>query len=140
MKQPAPVATIPGAWLKPLPKGYKFPMWRWIVLPATTIALRKNGGAWVNGKFDLLDDRLQFTQTGLSKNPGRNALTWGVLLTDIHAVSARKGFGCEIIDVSYAGGALKLMGVKSLDFVARLQQAVAAAAKVDPVSEEPPAS
>lgn len=119
-----PVAAIPVAWLKPLPDGYKIPAWRWIVLPATTIMLKRNGGVWISGMLALLNDEVHFTQTKLTKSTRTPPAQWSVALADIANVSLEKGLASEKIEILYARGSIKLMSVRSLDFVALLQQAL----------------
>src|SRR5690606_12787717 len=115
------VASVPAAWLKPLPDGYEIPLWRWVVLPATTIMLKRNAGVWVNGTLDLLPESLRFTQTRLTK--AKPPETWALPLTDISAVDVENGFASEKIEVRRAGRSIKLMAVRSAEFVALLRQA-----------------
>ncbi|MHA6692579.1 hypothetical protein [Devosia sp. A449] len=124
MNDSTAVATIPVAWLKPLPDGYKIPVWRWIVLPATTILLKRNGGVWMNGTLALLANDLSFTQTRLTKSTRTPPVQWVVPLANIAKVSLEKGLASEKIEIQHARGSIKLMSVRSFDFVALLQQAL----------------
>ncbi|MCR6672159.1 hypothetical protein [Devosia ginsengisoli] len=123
MTEIAPVASIPAAWLKPFPAGYKIPLWRWIVLPATTFMLKRNGGVWLSGTLALADGKLQFTQTRLTKS--RAPLdSWAVPLADIADIGVEKRMASERVEIRHSRGTIKLMLVRSMDFVAQLQQAV----------------
>jgi hypothetical protein len=124
LTEAAPVASIPAAWLKPLPNGYKIPLWRWIVLPATTYMLKRNAGAWVNGTLVLADGNLRFIQTKLTKSARNSADTWTLPLSDISDIGVEKALASERIEIRYVRGTIKLMSVRSADFVALLQQAL----------------
>lgn len=123
MNETAPVASIPAAWLKPMPAGYKIPLWRWIVLPATTFMLKRNAGMWVNGTLVLAAEDVRFAQTKLikSRNPPD---MWAVSLADIADVSVEKALASERVEIRHSRGTAKLMLVRSMDFVALLQQAL----------------
>ena len=123
MTETAPVAAIPAAWLKPLPNGYAIPLWRWIVLPATTFMLKRNGGAWISGTLMLQGDNLNFMQTrlGKSRNPPDS---WTISLADVADISVDKRLASDRIELRYSRGAIRLMAVRSGDFVAVLQQAL----------------
>jgi len=121
LSDPEIVASVPAAWLRPLPDGYEIPLWRWVVLPATTIMLKRNAGVWVNGTLDLLPESLRFTQTRLSK--AKPPETWTLPLADISDVDVEKGLASEKIELRRAGRPVKLMAVRSAEFVALLRQA-----------------
>ena len=121
MTEIAPVASIPAAWLKPFPDSYKIPFWRWIVLPATTFMLKRNGGAWISGTLVLQGRNLNFTQArlGKSRNPPHS---WTISLSDVADISVDKRLASERIELRHARGPISLMAVRSADFVALLQQ------------------
>ena len=125
MTETVPVATIPAAWLKPLPDGYAIPLWRWIVLPATTFMLKRNGGAWISGSLVLHDGSLSFTQARLGKlrNPPDS---WTISLADVTEISVDKRLASERIELRHSRGPIRLMAVRSADFVAQLRQALPA--------------
>lgn len=123
MTETASVASIPAAWLRPLPDGYKIPLWRWIVLPATTFMLRRNAGVWVNGMLVLADGNLRFTQTKLTRATRDPPDTWAIPLADIADISVEKALASERVNIRYARGSIRLMTVRSADFVSLLQQA-----------------
>ena len=122
MTEIAPVASIPAAWLKPLPDSYKIPFWRWIVLPATTIMLKRNGGVWLSGTLVLADGQLGFTQTRLTKSRTPPD-SWTIPLAEIADIAVESRMASERIDIRYSRGTVKLMSVRSADFVAQLLQA-----------------
>lgn len=125
MTETAPAATIPAAWLKPLPDGYAIPLWRWIVLPATTFMLKRNGGAWISGTLALQGGKLNFTQArlGKSRNPPDS---WTISLADVADISVDKRLASERIELRHSRGPISLMAVRSADFVALLQEALRA--------------
>lgn len=125
MTETTPVASIPAAWLKLLPQGHKIPLWRWIVLPATTVMLKRNGGIWVSGTLSLTEDSLRFVQTRLAKS-GNPPDSWAIPLADIADIAVERRMASERIDIGHARGATKLMSVRSEDFIARLRQATTA--------------
>ena len=123
MTEIAPVASIPAAWLKPFPDSYKIPFWRWIVLPATTIMLKRNGGVWLSGTLLLQGGKLNFTQArlGKSRNPPDS---WTISLADVADISVDKRLASERIELRHSRGPIRLMAVRSADFVAQLRQAL----------------
>ena len=123
MTETASVTAIPAAWLKPLPASYKIPLWRWIVLPATTLMLKRNGGVWLSGTLSLATDNLQFVQTRLTKSripPD----SWSIPLAEIADIGVEQRMASERVDIRHSRGTIKLMLVRSADFVAQLQQAL----------------
>lgn len=125
MTETVPEAAIPAAWLKPLPAGYAMPLWRWIVLPAPTLMLKRNGGAWISGTLTLRGGSLTFTQArlGKSRNPPES---WTIPLADVADISVDKRLASERIELRHSRGSIRLMAVRSGDFVALLQQAMQA--------------
>jgi hypothetical protein len=123
LTETAPAATIPAAWLKPLPDGYAIPLWRWIVLPATTFMLKRNGGAWISGTLALQGGKLNFTQArlGKSRNPPDS---WTISLADVADISVDKRLASERIELRHSRGPISLMAVRSADFVIQLRQAL----------------
>lgn len=121
MNDPAIVASVPAAWLKLLPEGYEIPIWRWVVLPASTIMLKRNAGVWINGTLELLPESLRFTQTKLTK--AKPPERWAVPLADISAIDVEKAFASEKIELRHSRGTIKLMSVRSAEFIALLRQA-----------------
>ena len=125
MTETASVTAIPAAWLKPLPANYKIPLWRWIVLPATTLMLKRNGGVWLSGTLSLATDNLQFVQTHLTKSripPD----SWSIPLAEIADIGVEQRMASERVDIRHARGSIKLMLVRSADFVAQLRRALPA--------------
>lgn len=117
-------APIPVAWLRPFPPDYQIPVWRWIILPASAIMLRRNKGVWVSGSLELDENSLRFAQ---SKGvlPSRNQpVAWSVPLSDISSVGTSKGIASETLEIHYTGGAIKIMTVRAQDFIAGLQAAI----------------
>ncbi|KRA44663.1 hypothetical protein ASD80_05845 [Devosia sp. Root635] len=83
--------------------------------------LKRNGGVWVSGTLTLAEGNLQFAQTRLTKS--RNPPdSWTIPLAEIADIGVEKRMASERIDISHARGAIKLMSVRSEDFVARLRQ------------------
>lgn len=123
MTETASVTAIPAAWLKPLPASYKIPLWRWIVLPATTLMLKRNGGVWLSGTLALADGQLSFTQTRLTKSRVPPD-SWSISLAEIADIGVEQRMASERVDIRHSRGTIKLMLVRSADFVARLQQAL----------------
>lgn len=117
-------APIPAAWLRPLPEGYKIPLWRWIILPAGALMLRRNGGVWVNGALALTGDGLQFTQTRMIKRAGAQPPGWTLPLARISNIEVVKGLASETLLVHHSGTAARLMTVRAEDFIASLRNAI----------------
>ena len=129
--------SIPCAWLKPFPEGYKIPVWRWFVVPASALMLRRNGGVWVSGQLTLADDGLVFTQTraiNLSKAPVES---WTIPLPTISDISLSQRFASDTLALTHGDFTTRIMTVRATDFIARLRQAVASAAELSEHSEAP---
>lgn len=116
---------LPAAWLQPISEDYKIPFWRWILFPATTIMLKRSGGKWINGTLQLVDGKVRFTQTTLTKSKRNPPQSWTIALADIYDVVMTKGMASEKIDIRYSGGVIKLMTLQSAGFVDQVQQAIA---------------
>lgn len=120
----APIARHPAAWLQPLPEGYTIPLWRWILLPATALMLRRNKGVWVSGELQLLPDRLRFTETRMSKSSRNPLRTWEILFTDIRDLRVKKSLAAETVEIDRGNAMTRLMTVRSDDFMARVREAL----------------
>lgn len=121
---PDVIAKHPVAWLQPLPEGYKISILRWILLPATALMLKRNKGVWVSGELRLLPDSIQFVQSRLVKSARRPGIEWKLPLADIRDITTSKGVASETVTVEYATGSLKLITVRSEDFVNQIRQAM----------------
>jgi len=119
-----PITKHPVAWLRPMPEGFKIPIWRWILLPATALMLKRHGGVWISGEASLFHDKLVFAQSRMirSRTP---AVQWALPLPEISDVIVRKGIASETIELHQPNRIVKLMSVRSEEFVARLREAIA---------------
>lgn len=124
MNNPDPIAQHPIAWLRPMPEGYKIPLWRWLLLPATALMLKRNRGVWVSGALKLMPDSVHFTQAQMMKSSRVPPQEWVIPLKDINDITMQKGIASETIEIHYTGGKLKLMSVRSDDFIAQIRQAI----------------
>lgn len=120
-----PIAKHPAAWLRPLPEGYRIPVWRWVLLPATAIMLKRTGGVWVSGELNLMHDRLVFTESKLVKSRRNPPGKWDLALDLISNVTIKPGIASETIELQLPGEILKLMSVRSAEFVEHLNRAIA---------------
>ena len=120
----ASLDALPAAWLRPLPEGYTIPIWRWMLLPATAIMLRRYRGVWITGELRLTPDHVSFTQAKMIKSATRPPEAWNIPLESISNVAVQKGMMSETIEIRFSGGTVKLMTARSSEFVARLNQAV----------------
>lgn len=118
-------ASLPVAWLKPIPKDYQIPMWRWVLLPATAFMLKRSGGVWINGTLHLTAIDLSFTQVKAIKTSRTMFETWSIPLTTITDVAHTKGVASETIEIRHPEGVAKLMTARSGNFVVQLQSAIA---------------
>lgn len=118
---------IPVSWLRPLPEGYKIPIWRWVLLPATAIMLKRQGGVWMSGALEITEDELRFSQTHMVKSARTPAIRWGIKLADISAINVQPGMVSETLQVEYSAGSVKFMTVRAGEFIERLRAAVPAA-------------
>lgn len=125
MNTDAPIAAIPIAWLRPLPEEYRIPVWRWILVPATTLMLKRNRGVWLSGQLQLMPDRVRFIQSRLVKSSRSLPAEWSIPLGDIAGVEMQKGMASETLEIRHSGGTVRLMSARSSDFVDRLKQAIA---------------
>jgi len=124
MNPQAPTATLPAAWLRPLPAGQAIPIWRWVLLPATTLMLKRYGGVWVSGELKLLPGSLHFAQSRLVKSSRTPPAVWSIPLATISDVTVQKGVLSETLEIRHAGTLTKMMTARSADFVAQLNQAI----------------
>lgn len=121
-----PANSIPVSWLQPMPEGYKIPLWRWILLPATVLMLKRQKGVWRNGTLHLDDEKLRFEQTRLIKS-AQGASGWSIPLGDISDISFTPGTLSERLEISTRNIQVRFMTVRAEPFVERLKAAVAAA-------------
>lgn len=124
MTPKAPLAAIPVAWLKPIPDGYRIPMWRWLLLPATALMLKRSGGVWVNGTLQLTPTDLAFVPSRGLKSARQAADAWSIPLDTISRVTFAKGVLSETLEMHHAGGKARVMTARSADFIAQLQRFV----------------
>ena len=126
LTQPASSNSIPVSWLQPLPEGYRIPIWRWILLPATALMLKRQNGVWINGTLELLNDEIRFSQSRLVKSKAKsNGASWSVPFKEIADVSLKPGTLSEILEIEAKGVRIKMMTVRAGEFVERLKAAVA---------------
>ena len=121
---PQPTVTLPAAWLRPLPTGQTIPIWRWVLLPATTLMLKRYGGVWVSGEMMLLPGSLRFAQSRLVKSSRTPPAAWSIPLEAISDVAVQKGVMSETIEIRHGDTLTKMMTARSADFVAQLNQAI----------------
>lgn len=124
MSTETPVASIPAAWLKPLPDGYTIPTWRWILLPATALMLKHYGGVWVSGDLRLQSTDVVFTQAKAIKLASASPEVWTIPLNGISDVEVTKGIASETIRIHHSGRTARLMTARSSEFVETLNQAL----------------
>lgn len=121
------IASIPVTSLRRTPPGYRQPLWRWVVLPASAILQHHYGGVWISGDLQLAEDELRFLPTKLGAKFHRSPEAWTLPLGAITEVRCTRGMAMETIDVHHEDGVRRLKSVRSLAFVERLQEAVSAA-------------
>ncbi len=126
MNRQQPASSIPVAWLKPIPEGYRIPLWRWLLVPATVLMLKRRGGVWISGTLTLAEDDLRFTQTKAIKTKSTQLEEWTVPLGQITDLTVAPGFASETLRITHANGVHKLMAARSEDFVAGLRKALSA--------------
>lgn len=116
--------SIPVAWLKPLPEGYRIPAWRWLLLPATTLMLKRNRGVWINGTLSLRETDLHFAQAKAIKTKLTLLEEWTLPLegTDLTVIP---GFASETLVITRGNETYRLMAARSGEFVAELRRALA---------------
>lgn len=118
-------SSIPIAWLKPVPEGYQIPLWRWVLVPATVLMLKRNGGVWISGTLSLTDGELHFLQSKAIKTKSTPLEEWTVPLGEITDLTVAPGFASETLRITHSGGTHQLMTARSDDFVAGLRKALA---------------
>ena len=117
-------SSIPVAWLKPIPEGYRIPLWRWLLVPATVLMLKRSGGVWISGTLSVEDGDLHFVQTKAIKTKSMQLEEWTVPLDDITDLTVAPGFASETLRITHSLGTHKLMAARSDDFVANLRNAL----------------
>ena len=122
MTKPPSASSIPVAWLKPIPEGYRIPLWRWLLVPATVLMLKRSGGVWISGTLSLTDGSLHFTQTKAIKTKSMQLEEWSVPIGEITDLTVAPGFASETLRITHSGGTHKLMAARSDDFVAGLRK------------------
>lgn len=138
MNNPDPIAKHPVAWLQPMPEGYQIPLWRWILLPATALMLKRNRGVWVSGELMLFPGKIRFAQSKMMKTRS-GGTQWKLSLAKVTDITRQKGIASETIELHSTGGTLKLMTVRSDEFIAQLKQAIQRAEPApcsDPISTD----
>lgn len=122
-------SSIPVAWLKPMPEGYRIPLWRWLLVPATALMLKRNRGVWISGTLSLTDDDLHYVQSKAIKTKSTLLEEWTVPLDQITDLTVTPGFASETLAVTYMGETHRLMAARSGEFVAELRGALARQAR-----------
>jgi hypothetical protein len=120
----SPNNAIPVAWLRPISPDYKIPLWRWLLLPASALMLKRNRGVWVSGALQLTETGLVFAQAkglGLSKTP---PAAWTIPFEEITAISVSKGMASDTLLLTYKDQPVKIMTVRADSFIAQLRTAV----------------
>ena len=125
MTEQTPIASVPVAWLKPVPASYRIPLWRWVLPPATTFMLKRRGGVWVSGTLTLTATELRFTQTKVLKSASVPE-TWALPLDDISRAVVARGMASETIEVHHANGIARLMTARAGGFIDHLHAAIPA--------------
>lgn len=105
-----------------MPASYQIPLWRWILLPATALMLKRNGGVWINGSLVLTATDLRFVQSKVIKTAPPE--TWSVPIEHISRVVMSKGFASETIEVHHSGGIAKFMTARAGGFLDQLRSVV----------------
>ncbi|MDI6025621.1 hypothetical protein QBK99_05310 [Corticibacterium sp. UT-5YL-CI-8] len=118
------IASHPVAWLRPLPADYRTPLWRWILLPASALLLKRNGGVWLNGELRLMVDHLLYVESKLIKSPKSPPATWRIELDEIADITLKKGMASETLEIEVFGKSVKLMTVRSEGFVEQIRAAL----------------
>lgn len=117
-------SSIPVAWLKPMPEGYRIPLWRWLLVPATALMLKRNRGVWISGTLSLTDDDLHYVQSKAIKTKSTLLEEWTVQLDQITDLTVTPGFASETLAVTHRGETHRLMAARSGEFVAELRGAL----------------
>ena len=125
MTEQAPIASIPVAWLKPIPASYRIPIWRWVLLPASTFMLKRRNGVWMSGTLTLTATELRFTQSQMIKTArAATPETWSLPIENISRAIVSRGMASETIDVHHSNGVAKLMTARAGSFIDQLQSAI----------------
>lgn len=107
-----------------MPEGHRIPLWRWLLLPATALMLKHQGGVWMNGTLELTGEDLRFAPVRLIKSAKSPPESWSIPLGQISDVTTVKGIASETIEVHHAIGVAKFMTAKSGTFVEELKQSI----------------
>lgn len=124
MTEPTSAVSIPAAWLRPVAEGYRIPLWRWFLLPATTIMFKRYGGVWVNGALHLTDSDLRFAEVRAMKFSKKPLASWAIPFADISHVTITKGFASETLEIHMASTTAKLMTARADAFIEKLRAVV----------------
>lgn len=124
MNQPHNTASIPVSWLRRMPEGYKQPLWRWILLPASALMVRHYGGTWSSGVLELRETALFFTPTKASALFTRGLTAWQIPFGDIRDVEFNRGAASETILIHHTHGTEKILSARSEPFFNALREAI----------------
>lgn len=124
MNRQQSVSSIPVAWLKPIPEGYRIPLWRWLLVPATVLMLKRSGGVWISGTLSVEDGDLHFMQTRAIKTKSMQLEEWTVPLGEISDLTVAPGLASETLRITHSTGVHKLMAARSDDFITGLRKAL----------------
>lgn len=116
--------SIPAVWLRKFPPGYKLPLWRWILLPATTFMFHRNQGVWVSGNLQASAEGLDFAPTKMTASANKTAATWSLRWADIHEIDFTQGVAMDRIAIRHANGTYALQGARSSAFFERAKEAL----------------
>lgn len=134
MSTTSPVAKIPVAWLRPLPEGYKIPIWRWILLPATALMLKRSGGVWMSGELEITATALSFVQSRMVKTARAPMEKWEIPLDAISELTVQKGMTSETLVLEHSGRTTKFLTVRAGEFIELLRGAIDATDKSERAS------
>lgn len=115
--------TIPAVWLHRFHPGYKLPLWRWILLPATTFMFHRNQGVWVSGNLQAGEEGLTFAPVKLSAN--KSATTWTLQWSEIHDIAFAPGIAMDRITIRHETGTHSLQSARSGPFFERAKERIA---------------
>lgn len=116
-----PIASLPAAWLRPLSKDYRIPLWRWLLLPGISYMAKRNGGTWVNGTIALFDAEIRFAQ-GKVIGAG-TPLSFAIPLDGRVNVGVRPAMASERLIVERDGVEAVFMLVRGKQFVDEVRRA-----------------
>lgn len=125
MNAQPPNSGIPVSWLRRVPEGYRQPLWRWFILPASALMVRHYGGAWVSGVLQIGDTGLLFSPNKASAFLGKGVIPWQLPFSDIAEVDFKRGKISETILIRHRTGTEKILSARSEPFFHQLQAAVA---------------